>query len=44
MARVERKRKPEAAPRTAMELLMREHLESLRVRGYSEFTDRKSVV
>jgi integrase/recombinase XerD len=44
MARVERKRKPEAAPRTAMELLMREHLESLRVRGYSEFTVKNRQV
>jgi integrase/recombinase XerD len=38
MARVEKKRKPEAAPKTPMELLMYEHLESLRTRGYSEFT------
>ena len=44
MARVERKRKPEAAPRTAMELLMREHLESLRTRGYSEFTVKNRLV
>ena len=44
MARVEKKRKPEAAPTTAMELLMREHLESLRTRGYSEFTVKNRQV
>jgi integrase/recombinase XerD len=40
MARVTKKRKPEAAPTTAMELLMHEHLNALRVRGYSENTLR----
>ena len=40
MARIEKKRKPEAAPQTPMELFMREHLEALRVRGYSEYTIR----
>ena len=29
MARIEKKRKPEAAPKTPMELLMREHLDAL---------------
>ena len=38
MARVEKKRKPEAAPKTPMELLMHEHLNALSVRGYSENT------
>jgi hypothetical protein len=37
-------RKPQAAPKTPMELLMREHLESLRVRGYSEFTVKNRLV
>ena len=40
MARVVRKRKPEAAPQTPMELLMHEHLNALSVRGYSENTVR----
>jgi len=40
MARIEKKRKPEAAPQTPMELFMREHLEALRVRAYSEYTIR----
>jgi integrase/recombinase XerD len=44
MARVEKKRKPEAAPKTAMELLMREHLNALQVRGYSENTVRSRQV
>src|SRR5271170_3533621 len=44
MARVEKKRKPEAAPKTPMELLMREHLDALRVRGYSEFTVKNRLV
>jgi integrase/recombinase XerD len=38
MARVVRKRKQEAEPRTGIELLLREHLNALRVRGYSENT------
>jgi integrase/recombinase XerD len=44
MARITKKRKPEAAPTTPMELLMREHLEALRVRGYSEFTVKNRQV
>jgi integrase/recombinase XerD len=40
MARVEKKRKAEAAPRTAMEMFLREHLTALQVRGYSEYTIR----
>jgi hypothetical protein len=35
MARVEKKRKPEAAPKTPMELFMHEHLAALSVRGYA---------
>jgi integrase/recombinase XerD len=38
MARVTRKRKPEPEPQTPLEMLMQEHLNSLRVRGYSEHT------
>jgi integrase/recombinase XerD len=38
MARVTKRRKPEAAPATPLEALMREHLRSLEVRNYSEFT------
>ena len=44
MARVTRKRKPEAAPQTPLESLMREHLDSLRVRGYSEHTVKNRLV
>ncbi len=44
MARVERRRKPEIAPRTPMELMMHEHLNALRVRGYSENTVRSRRV
>ena len=44
MARVTRKRKPEAAPQTPLETLMREHLDSLRVRGYSEHTVKNRLV
>jgi len=44
MARITKTRKPQAAPKTAMELLMREHLEALRVRGYSEFTVKNRLV
>jgi integrase/recombinase XerD len=40
MARVEKKRKPQAAPATPLEALMREHLKSLQVRNYSEYTVR----
>lgn len=38
MARVEKRRKPVAAPATPLEALMREHLRALEVRNYSEFT------
>jgi integrase/recombinase XerD len=38
MARVAKKRKPAAPPATPLEALMREHLRSLEVRNYSEFT------
>jgi len=44
MARITKTRKPQAAPKTAMELLMREHLEALRVRGYSEYTVKNRLV
>ncbi len=44
MARVTRKRKPEAAPQTPLESLMREHLESLCVRSYSEHTVKNRLV
>jgi len=44
MARVAKKRKPEAAPATPLEAMMREHLEALRVRGYSEYTVRNRLV
>ena len=44
MARVTKKRKPEAAPETPLEVLMHEHLNSLRVRGYSEYTVRNRFV
>jgi len=44
MARVTKTRKPQAAPRTPMELLMYEHLDALRVRGYSEFTVKNRLV
>jgi integrase/recombinase XerD len=40
MARVEKRRKPVAVPATPLEALMREHLRSLEVRNYSEFTVR----
>ena len=40
MARVEKKRKPEAAPRTPLAIMMHEHLNALRTRGYSEYTVR----
>ena len=38
MARVEKKRKQQAAPKTPLELLMHEHLAALGVRGYSANT------
>jgi len=44
MARITKTRKPQAAPQTPMELLMREHLEALSVRGYSEFTVKNRLV
>jgi integrase/recombinase XerD len=44
MARVEKKRKSEAAPRTPLESLMHEHLNALRVRSYSEHTIRNRQV
>jgi integrase/recombinase XerD len=44
MARVTTKRKPEAAPQTPLETLMQEHLNSLRVRGYSEHTVKNRLV
>jgi integrase/recombinase XerD len=40
MARVEKKRKAEAAPSTPLEVMMREHLDALRIRAYSEYTVR----
>jgi integrase/recombinase XerD len=44
MARITKTRKPQAAPKTAMELLMHEHLNALSVRGYSENTVRSRRV
>ena len=44
MARVEKKRKPEAAPETPLEVLMHEHLNALRVRGYSVHTVKNRLV
>jgi len=44
MARVTRKRKPDPEPRTPLETLMREHLNSLEVRGYSEHTVKNRLV
>src|SRR5271155_2738954 len=44
MARVTRKRKPEASPQTPLESLMQAHLDSLRVRGYSEHTVKNRLV
>lgn len=40
MARVERRRKPQAPVATPLEALMRDHLLALEVRNYSEFTVR----
>jgi len=44
MARVTQKRSVEPKPETPLEWFLREHLESLRVRGYSEFTVRNRQV
>jgi integrase/recombinase XerD len=44
MARVEKKRKPQAPPATPLEAMMHEHLNALRVRGYSEHTIRNRLV
>jgi integrase/recombinase XerD len=44
MARVEKKRKPEAEPQTPLEVLMHEHLNALRVRGYSVHTVKNRLV
>jgi integrase/recombinase XerD len=44
MARVTRKRKPEPAPETPLAVLMHEHLDALRVRGYSEHTVKNRLV
>lgn len=44
MARVTHKRKQEPKPETPLEWLLREHLESLSVRGYSEHTVRNRQV
>ena len=44
MARVTKKRTPEAAPTSPLERLMRDHLESLQVRNYSEHTVRNRLV
>src|ERR1700728_2418115 len=44
MARVTRKRKPDPEPQTPLETLMREHLNSLQVRGYSEHTVKNRLV
>ena len=44
MARVTRKRKPDPEPQTPLETLMQEHLNSLRVRGYSEHTVKNRLV
>jgi integrase/recombinase XerD len=38
MARIVRKRKPQAAPATPLEALLEKHLEALRVQNYSEYT------
>jgi integrase/recombinase XerD len=45
MARIEKKRKqPATAPATPLESLMHEHLNTLRVRGYSEHTVKNRLV
>lgn len=44
MARVTKKRRPEAAPASPLEALMREHLQALAVRNYSEHTVQNRLV
>ena len=44
MARIERKRKPQAIPETALESLMQDHLRALAVQNYSENTVRSRQV
>jgi integrase/recombinase XerD len=44
MARVTKRRKPEAPPQTPLEALMHDHLNALRVRDYSEHTVRNRHV
>jgi integrase/recombinase XerD len=44
MARVEKKRKPQAPPRTPLEAMMHEHLKALRTKNYSEWTVRNRLV
>jgi integrase/recombinase XerD len=44
MARTERKRKPQVSPETPLESLMRDHLDALRGRNYSEYTVRNRQV
>lgn len=44
MARVIKKRKPEAPPQTPLEIMMHEHLNALRVKNYSEWTVRNRQV
>ena len=44
MARIERKRKPQAIPETPLESLMQDHLHALAVKNYSENTVRSRQV
>jgi integrase/recombinase XerD len=44
VARVVKKRKPETAPHTPLEIMMHAHLEALQVKGYSEWTVRNRLV
>src|ERR1700735_3809020 len=44
MARETKVRKPQVAPQTALESLMHDHLNALRVRNYSEHTVRNRHV
>lgn len=44
MARIEIMRKPQFIPETPLESLMRDHLDALRVRNYSEYTVRNRLV
>src|SRR5208283_5008774 len=44
MARVVKQRQPEAKPETALDWLMNEHLNALRVKSYSEYTVRNRLV